>query len=204
MLPYVVFGASYGLAAAVQPGQLQAYLVSRAISHGWRRTLPAALAPLLSDVPPITLVLLVLSRVPPVFLDALRLVGGCFLLYLAFGALRASSPGSSAGRTGDRTPRRTFFEAVGVNVFNPNPYLAWALVLGPLLLQAWGESAAAGAALLAAFYTTLVGGSAATVVLFAMARSLGPRVSRPLAFVSAAALAAFGVYQLWVGIAGLA
>lgn len=51
MIPYVVFGLTYGFACAVQPGPFQAYLVSLALAHGWRRALPAALAPLLSDGP---------------------------------------------------------------------------------------------------------------------------------------------------------
>jgi threonine/homoserine/homoserine lactone efflux protein len=203
MLSYVIFGASYAFAAAMQPGQLQAYLISRAIANGWRRTLPAALAPLLSDVPVIVLVLIVLTQVPPLFVNMLRLVGGVFLLYLAFGALRASRAGEQVGHALPGTPHRTFLEAVLVNVLNPNPYLGWALVLGPLLLEAWGKSAGSGIALLAAFYVTLVGASAAIVLLFGLARSLGPRVARWLLGVSAAALGAFGMYQLWAGATGL-
>ncbi|HSK10438.1 MAG TPA: LysE family transporter [Vicinamibacterales bacterium] len=201
MLSYLIFGASYAFAAAMQPGQLQAYLISRAIANGWRRTLPAALAPLLSDVPVIVLVLIVLTQVPPLFVNVLRLVGGVFLLYLAAGALRASRAGESelARHALPATAHRTFLEAVLVNVLNPNPYLGWALVLGPLLLEAWAKSPGAGIALLVAFYVTLVAASAGIVMLFALARSLGPRVARGLLGVSATALAAFGAYQLWAG-----
>jgi len=39
----------YGFAAAVQPGPFLAFLISLALSCGWRRALPGVLAPLLSD-----------------------------------------------------------------------------------------------------------------------------------------------------------
>ena len=57
-------------------------------SSGWRRTLPIACAPLISDGPIILLVLLILSTVPPWLLLALQCAGGVFLLYLAYGAHR--------------------------------------------------------------------------------------------------------------------
>ena len=201
MLTYVLFGVSYGFAAAAQPGQLQAYLISRAVSNGWRRTLPAVFAPLLSDLPVIVLVLLVLARVPPVMLSVLRLIGGVFLLYLAADAIRRWRSREGQDRLPAVPAHRTFIEAVFVNLLNPNPYLAWALVLGPWLLEAWGKSPATGIALLAAFYFTLVVVSGAMVVLFSLARALGPGVTRWLLGMSGIALGVFGAWQIWAGAA---
>lgn len=48
---YLAQGAVYSFAAAVQPGPFLTYLVSLALGNGWRRALPAVLAPLLSDGP---------------------------------------------------------------------------------------------------------------------------------------------------------
>lgn len=47
----VFLGSGLAFAAAVQPGPLQAFLVSRVVARGWRHTLPACIAPLLSDGP---------------------------------------------------------------------------------------------------------------------------------------------------------
>jgi len=47
----------------------------------------------------------------------------------------------------------------------------------------------------------MVLGTASTIVLFGMAGKLGAGVSRILIGLSAAALAAFGCYLLWSGIA---
>src|SRR5512136_1979055 len=88
MPAYLLLGVTFAFAAAVQPGPLQAYLVSRTLSHGWRRALPAAFSPLVSDGPIIVLALLVLSRVPAGFERGLRLAGGVFLLFLAWRAAR--------------------------------------------------------------------------------------------------------------------
>ena len=203
MLPYLIFGASYAFAAAVQPGQFQAYLISRTLANGWRRTLPAVFAPILSDVPIVSLVLVVLTQVPPLFVFVLRLAGGVFLLYLAAGALRAYRNYEAVAAAPPVSAQRTVAEAALVNLLNPNPYLGWALILGPTLIQAWRQTPAAGVALVVAFYSTLAIASSALVLLFALARSLGPRVARTLVGISAAALAAFGGYQIWAGLAAL-
>ncbi len=202
MLTYVILGASYGFAAAVQPGQLQAYLVSQAVTNGWRRTVPAALAPLVSDAPVVAFVLLVLTRLSPSFLHAIQAIGGLFLLYLARGAFRSFREYQQAVAA-PAPAHVTFFRAVLVNLLNPNPYLAWTLILGPLLLDAWREAPASGLALLVAFYVTLVLATAAIVILLAAARSLGTRTARAVLGVSAVALGAFGLFQLWNGVSAL-
>jgi threonine/homoserine/homoserine lactone efflux protein len=198
MLKYLILGASYGFFAAVQPGQFQAYLVSQAMTNGWRRTVPAALAPLLSDIPVISLVLLVLTQVPPLFLNVLQIAGGIFLLYLAFRTFKETRSFREA-LASPAPVHRTILKAALVNLLNPNPYLAWALILGPLLLEAWRKAPGYGIGLVAAFYITMILITAAIVTLLAAARSIGPRVARALLGLSAVALAGFGLYQLWAG-----
>ncbi len=88
MLAYALQGLLLGFPAAAQPGSMQAYLLAQTVKNGWRRTLPAALAPLISDGPIILFVLLLLTYMPPLFLSLLQIAGGGFLLYLAWGAYR--------------------------------------------------------------------------------------------------------------------
>jgi len=203
MLPYVILGAAYGFAAAVQPGPFQTYLISSALTHGLRRTLPAVLAPLLSDVPIVSLVLFVLTQVPPAALDLLRIAGGLFLLYLAGGALAAFRTFQAPGVGRPAQTVQTLFKAVVVNLLNPSPYISWSLVLGPLLLQAWRAAPAHGIALLVSFYATMIASTALVLIPFAGARTLGPRVGRAMLGASAVALCAFGLYQVWAGGASL-
>ncbi len=203
MLSYLILGTTYGFAAAVQPGQFQAYLISQTIANGWRRTVPAALAPILSDVPIIGLVLLVLTQVPPVFVLTLQIAGGLYLLYLAYGAFKACRDYQQAIGAPAAPVHQTVLKAALVNLFNPNPYLGWALVLGPFLIEAWHQGATHAIALVGAFYLTMVVAMAGIVMLFALARSFGPRVARVLVGVSAIALAGFGLYQLSSAVAAL-
>jgi len=203
MFAYLILGMTYAFAAAVQPGPLQSYLISQTLSHGWRRTLPAAFSPLISDGPVIALALLVLSRVPAWLAQGLRLAGGVFVLYLAWGAVKTWRGYDAKDMTPAPPKRQSVLSAALVNLLNPNPYISWTLVLGPLLLKGWREAPAHGVALLAGFYGVMVLSLAGTIALFAAARNLGPRVNRVLIGLASVALAGFGCYLLWSGIGGL-
>jgi threonine/homoserine/homoserine lactone efflux protein len=197
MITYLILGATYAFAAAVQPGPLQAYIVSQTLSHGWRRTLPAAFSPLVSDGPIIALVLLVLIHVPAWLTQVLRGAGGVLLLYLAYGAARTWRSRAPDEAAPAPAPHQSLWKAATVNFLNPGPYLGWSLIMGPLLLKGWRETPAHGIALLAGFYGTMVLSMAGIILLSATARSLGPRLNRTLIGASAVALAGLGCWQLW-------
>jgi threonine/homoserine/homoserine lactone efflux protein len=199
MLPYLILGATFAFAAAVQPGPLLTYLIAQTLQNGWRRTLPATLAPVISDGPVIVLVLFVLTRLPRGLEPALRCAGGVFLLYLAWNAVLAWRHYQAPASGAPPSARHALLRATAVNLLNPNPYLGWSLVMGPLLLKGWRETPAHGLALLAGFYLTLVVTTGGILLLFAGARRLGARVTRDLIAVSAVALALFALYQLWTG-----
>ena len=137
MIQYLLLGGGFAFAATIQPGPLQAFLLTRVATAGWKRTLPACLAPLLSDGPIALVVLLLLGQLSATTLLLLRAAGGVLLLYLAWGALRQWRTPSASG-SDSRTPR-TLLQAALVNVLNPNPYLGWALVLGPSVVEAWQQ-----------------------------------------------------------------
>lgn len=200
LLKYIGIGGSLAFAAAVQPGPLQAYLLGRATSIGWRKTLPAAFAPLLSDGPIALVALLVLGQLSPAMQSLLRLAGGVLLLYLAWRSFRQWRRRDPGGlETGGEAPR-TILEAALVNLLNPNPYLGWALVLGPVVVTAWQEAPGLGVAVVAAFYATMVTMLAILIFLFGTARFLGPAGRRHLQLVSVVILAGIGVYQLAAGV----
>ena len=89
MIKYIIIGSGFAFAAAVQPGPLMAFLLSRVSISGWRRTLPAAFAPVISDGPIAILVLLVLNRFAGGFEHILKAAGGILLLYFAGSTLAA-------------------------------------------------------------------------------------------------------------------
>ena len=202
MLLYFIQGLTFGFAAAVQPGPFQTYLISQTVSHGWRRTLPAVLAPLLSDGPIITLVLLILSRVPDMAVQFLRLAGGMFVIYLAIGAFNTWRRFESQAPTAGAGPK-SLFHAAFVNLLSPNPYLFWSLVGGPILMAGWRMAPINSVALLAGFYLIMIGSTAAGVILLGTTGRLGPKFNRALLGISALALLGLGIYQLWLGLMGL-
>jgi threonine/homoserine/homoserine lactone efflux protein len=195
MLTYLVLGMTYAFAAALQPGPLQAYIVSQTLLHGWRRALPAAFAPLLSDAPIIVAVLLLLSRMPAWLIPAVRLAGG--LALMLFAALAARDWWRfDPGRVTPAARPRSLLGATAVSLSSPGPYLGWSLVMGPLLLKGWHEAPANAIALLGGFYGVMVASMAVVVALAASARGLGPRANRAMLALSALALAGLGIWQL--------
>ena len=199
MINYFIFGISYAFACVVQPGPFQAFLFSQSLTNGWRKTIPLVFVPLMSDLPVIILVLLVLTNVPPEVLRILQCAGGVFLLFLAFNAYKTWRKFNQNVKQ-DISRQQNVFKAVMINFLNPNPYLGWSLVMGPLLIKGWSENPANGIVLLIGFYSSMIIYSIGMVVLFAAARNFGPRISRISIGISVIAFAIFGFYQLLSGI----
>jgi len=200
---YLILGITFGFAAAVQPGPLQTFLISRTLNHGWRHTLPSACAPLISDIPVVILVLFILNSVPIWVENILHFAGGFFVLFLAWGAFKSFQNYTLNQTAILQSARQNFFKAVIVNLLNPNPYLAWSLILGPLLLKGWREAPLNGIGLVVSFYCSMIFTTAGFILLLATIRKFGPRVIRILIGISAIALACFGFYQLWLGATSL-
>lgn len=205
LFSYLLQGLILGATAAAQPGPFQAFLLSLIARQGWRRTLPAALAPLISDGPILVLVLFVLTRVPDWLLSALQVVGGLFLLLLAWGAWRALRRPVVTEAVAPVEGRVTtnVLKAALMNLLSPSPYIFWTTVAGPILIEGWRQETSLGLAFLLGFYVALVGGLALFILVFAGAGRVDARINRALGVLSAVALFAFGLYQLTVGVRGV-
>lgn len=199
MFEYIALGFTFAFAAAVQPGPLTTYLISQTLSKGWKSTLPAMFAPLVSDGPIILLVLFLLSHISPFLISLLQILGGLFLLYLSFNAYKSYKSYSFEHEMSHLSPAQTVLKAAMVNFLNPNPYLGWSLVMGPLLIKGWHESPSYAVALLGSFYTTIIIMLGVIIIVFAAARNLGPKLNKMLIGISAVALLAFGLYELYSG-----
>lgn len=155
MLYYLATGALLGLGAGFSPGPLLALVVSESLRRGAAAGIRVALAPLLSDLPIIALVLLGLGQMArhSMLPGILALVGGGLVVWMGLVDLR-SSGGVVAEAGPEAHPLR---RGVLVNVLSPYPYLFWLGVGGPMLFKAWSQSPAAALAFLGSFYLLLVG-----------------------------------------------
>ncbi|MBP7691596.1 MAG: LysE family transporter [Anaerolineales bacterium] len=195
-------GLTLGFSASVSPGPFWAYLLTQTLQLGARRALPLALVPLLSDGPIVVVVLLVLAQTPAWFLRGLEVAGGLFMLSLAGSAFRAARQAAEWRADPAGRPRRSLLHGTLMNLLNPNPWIFWSVIGGPLVLEAWARSAGAAVSFFAGFYLTLTGGMAGLIVLMAVAHRLDPRLVKGLNLVSAGALVVFGGLQLYRGLTG--
>ncbi|HVN49189.1 MAG TPA: LysE family transporter [Bacteroidota bacterium] len=197
MLESIFIGCGFAFAAAVQPGPLQAFLFSSVMQKGWRRTLPASFAPLLSDGPIAVLMIFLLNHVPTTMRVVLQAAGGIVLLYFAYTGYKQWKEHAAVETDSGASPK-TFWQAFTVNILNPNVYIGWSLVMGPAVISAWKKGVANAAILVLAFYCTMVASLACMIVLFGTSKFLSDQHKRMLILVSAILLGAIGVYQLFL------
>jgi threonine/homoserine/homoserine lactone efflux protein len=200
MLTYLLQGIMLGFTAGAQPGPFQTYIIAQTMRNGWRHTLIAAFAPLVSDAPIILLCLFVLTRVPEWFQRILYVAGGLFILYLAWGAFQQWRNFTALESAPPEAGQKSLLKAAMMNALSPNPYIFWSLVTGPILLRAWQEAPANGLGFLFGFYAALIGMNALVIILFGITARTGDLVRRTMIGISALALTGFGLYQLWMGI----
>jgi threonine/homoserine/homoserine lactone efflux protein len=202
VIAYLIRGLVLGFPNAAVPGPFQAYLLSQTVRYGWKRALPAALAPLISDGPIIALVLFVLAQLTKQTLGLIQVAGGIFILYLALGAYRAihAAEANRAAPSDSHAGLRGVLKGALMNALNPAPYVFWGTVGGPILLSGWRVSPQTGIAFLSGFYGTLIGAFAVFIYLFGALGGMHPKARKILSGISAAALCLFGLFQLVLGI----
>ena len=203
MIESILIGVGFAIAAALQPGPLQAFLFSSVTRRGWRRTLPAALAPVISDGPIAITVLFILNRLPEAVNILLQAAGGLLLLYFAWSSFRQWKASQDIDMGEQGSAPQTMVQAAMVNLLNPNPYLGWSLVLGPAAMSAWSAAPIRAVALVGAFYITIVIATLGVIMLFGLTTLIDEDRRRSLILISALILAALGAYQLISGLIGL-
>lgn len=198
MLTFLLQGMALGLSAAWLPGPFKAFLFSYTSIYGWRRTIWAAFAPLLSDGFIIAVALLLISSVPPQFTAGLHVAGGLFLFYLARSAYHALQAEAEAHIESGGSLRDVLTKATITNLLNPNPYIFWSFVGGPIIRRGWAISPWHAVSFLLGMYTLLIGGMAALVLLFGLTGRFDAVLRRRLALVSVGLLVLMAGWQFWM------
>lgn len=206
MLDTLAPALGFGFVAGVMPGPLQSFLLLQTLRRGPSGGAWILPAPLISDGPVIAVCVLLLSQIGPEWLRGLSLAGGLFLLYLARESWRSLAQGDleadeqlrqvAAQHSGPALLAR----AVLINLLGPGPWLFWATVTGPMLIQLWRQSAGSAVAFLAVFYGTLISMLIVQLLLFSYARRLGPRIARAGTWLGLALLVVFAALLILFGL----
>jgi threonine/homoserine/homoserine lactone efflux protein len=160
-------GVVLGLSAGLTPGPLMTLVITESLKRGIPAGARIAVAPLITDAPIIAGSIFLLAQVTHkmAFIGSLALLGGGYIAWLGYenirftgAAVETAPPASSQLRTG-----------VIANLLNPNPYVFWLTVGGPMIIKAARTSVAAAAIFLVLFYGCLVGSK--LIVAVAVGRS---------------------------------
>jgi threonine/homoserine/homoserine lactone efflux protein len=186
-------GVSLGFSAGAMPGPFQSYLISSALAYGWRRSLVIILTPLITDGPIILLTVVILKQVPADFIRAVQIIGGLYLLWIAYHAWQRFRTGISFTTANEPPAGRTLTQGLFMNWLSPGPYIFWATINGPLLVSGLGQSLWHGLAFLLAFYGTFLGFLALYMFIFDRMRRLDERITRVIFLLTIAVLVVFGL-----------
>lgn len=205
IIAFFIQGAGLAIPAATSPGPFQTLLLSETLIGGFRRSAPIAFAPLITDAPIIVLMLFILKQLPPVVISLLNIAGGLFVLAIAWGTFKQwrSNEAQAIAAAKDRASARVSLrKGVIMNFLNPNPYLYWGLVAGPILIGLLNQSAAYGVAFLIGFYGTFITALLILAAIFHQARRLDQRFVRSLLLLSTVILIIFGGLLIRSGLSG--
>jgi len=205
-LSLLIQGSALGVTAGATPGTLQTYLITETLSGGWRRSLPLIFVPLFSDTPVVILTTFFLAQMPDSMLRIISFTGGIFVWYLSWGLWnqwRRNNTNTSTEKTSTATaPTGSFWKAVFMNLLNPNPYIFWTFVIGPLLISAIEQSWWHALAFLLGFYGVFMATMIGFIILFHQTRRLGPGVIRAIQLMSIVILVIFGCVLIKEGFTG--
>lgn len=202
ILSFLIQGTVIGISAALSPGPFQSLVIAQALMGGWRRTAPVTFGPILADIPiAITLVFLV-SQVPEDFLRFVQFAGAALLLYLAWDLWREMRKATADEVIKPRSQSvwRGLMQGALMIFLSPGSYLFWALILGPLLLQALEQSWLHAVAFLGSFYGFSIGGLILIAVIVGQAGILSAGGRRWLQIASLVLMLAMVVILIVTGL----
>ena len=148
-------GLLLGTPSGFAPGPMLLLIISETLRHGKRAGAKVACIPLVTDAPIVLTSGLLFTQITNmnILLGGISVFGSIFLLNLGIKSIRAAN-----SEFRDCTPRPLLLKEIMVaNLANPNPYLFWFTVGGPLMVRSFQNNWGAGVSFLLSFYLGLVG-----------------------------------------------
>ena len=138
ILQLALAGMALGLFEGVRPGPLLTMVIRETLTGGWSAGARAASAPIFTDGPLIVISVLLSGWVAnqPVLMFTISMLGSCFLVWFGIDCFRIEPPDSDIGQ---QEVTGSFSRGVITNLLNPNVYVFWFLIGGPLMASAADE-----------------------------------------------------------------
>jgi threonine/homoserine/homoserine lactone efflux protein len=154
-LPFFISGVIFGLVAGISPGPLLTLVISETLRHSKKAGIAIALAPLLTDVPIVSVSVFILSKIPhsDFVLGTISIAGALFIGYLAYESISLQGIEANVSAVEPKTLRR----GVITNFLSPHPYLFWIAVGAPTILKAYKTNFLSVVLFILSFYIFLVG-----------------------------------------------
>ena len=168
-LEFLLSGIFFGLAAGTSPGPLLALVFSETVKYGRKEGVKIAISPLITEFPIILFVLLILSNLMKYgsIIGMISLFGACYLIHLGFENLRVKINVFDVESAKDDALKR----GVIANFLNPNPYLFWLSIGGPVIFESLDIHISATVLFILGFYTLLVGSNIGIALIVEKSKS---------------------------------
>ncbi len=204
MLEYILLGSAIGFFSGAVPGPFWAVIARTALRHGFWSGFRIGVVPLATETVVMALTAVLVSQLPQGVLRWIGLLGGAFVVYLAWRTWQESrDPPEREEEEGDSDATRSTLEAMTLAVLSPTPWAFWLFVGSPVLVgalrQGWGHALA----FVGSFLALLVGVHVGIAALAGFGHARLSREWRGRILAGAAVALAVGgvvlVWQAWVG-----
>ena len=155
ILGLALAGATLGIIEGIKPGPLLTMVIRETLSGGLRAGVWTAAAPIFTDGPLVIVSLFAAAWIAsnPLALFLISALGALFLAYMGYECFGIEPPTIESEAV---APTGSFKRGLITNLLNPNVYVFWFLIGGPLMASAAVEEPLAPLAYALAFLFTLV------------------------------------------------
>ena len=155
ILGLAIAGTTLGIVEGIKPGPLLTMVIRETLSGGLRAGLWTAAAPIFTDGPLVIFSLFAAAWIAtnPSALLLITLAGAIFLAQMGYECFGLEPPNMDEDAP---PPTGSFLRGIITNLLNPNVYVFWFLIGGPLMASAADEEILAPIAYAITFLVTIM------------------------------------------------